>query len=85
MNMCNKCESLHNDRFENNHHKYKLDNNINEFFTDLYKEKGHLNKLAYFCKIHNQLCCAECVIKIKYKENGQHKDCQICTIEDIKE
>ena len=85
MNMCNKCEIHHTELFENSHHQYKLDKNINEIFTGLCKEKGHLNKLEYFCKTHNQLCCAECVVRIKYKGNGQHKDCNICTIEDIKE
>ena len=85
MNMCNKCEILHTELFENSHHQYKLDKNINEIFTGLCKEKGHLNKLEYFCKTHNHLCCVECIARIKYKGNGQHKDCNICTIEDIKE
>ena len=29
------------------------------------------------------LCCAFCITKIKNKDNGQHKDCDLCLIEDI--
>ena len=39
----------------------------------------------YFCKNHNVLCCAACISKIKGKGNGQHADCEICFIEDIKD
>ena len=39
----------------------------------------------YFCKTHNQLCCAACIPKIKNKKNGQHTDCEIYLIEDIKD
>ena len=49
------------------------------------KENGHSDKLIYFCKPHNQLCCAKCISKIKGKGNGQHSNCEICFIEDIKE
>ena len=38
----------------------------------------------FFCKNHNQLCCTACITKIKGKEYGQHTDCDICIIEDIK-
>ena len=41
-------------------------------------------ELEYFCKTHNQLCCAACLCKIKKNENGKHLDCDTCTIEEIK-
>ena len=82
--MCNKCESHHSELFEN-HHKYSIDEINKEIFTGFCNEENHLNKLEYFCKTHNKLCCAECIINIKHKGNGKHKECNICVIEDIKE
>ena len=47
--------------------------------------KKHNNyKLEYFCKNHNQLCCAACLCKIKGNGNGKHKDCNVCYIKKIK-
>ena len=82
--MCNKCESHHLELFDN-HHQYKLDKNINEIFTGFCKEKNHIDKLDYYCRNHNQLCCSSCIIKIKRKGKGQHTDCDVCNIEDIKD
>ena len=82
--MCNKCENHHSELFPN-HNKYKLDNNVNEIFTGFCKEKNHSNPLLFLCKSHNQLCCGACLSKIKQKGNGQHSDCDVCLIEDIKE
>jgi hypothetical protein len=48
-------------------------------------EQNHGNRLEYFCKTHNKLCCIACVTKIKGFGNGQHSDCNICFIKDIKE
>ena len=31
------------------------------------------------------MCCSGCIAKIKRKDKGQHSDCEICLIEDIKE
>ena len=42
-------------------------------------------KYEYFCKNHNQLCCAACLCKIKNNKNGLHHDCEVCNIEDIKD
>ena len=42
------------------------------------------NKLEYFCKKHNKLCCAACLCIINRKGNGIHKDCKVCFIEKIK-
>ena len=83
--MCNKCENFHSALFKN-HHSFKLDKDITEIFTGFCKEKNHYyDKLTYFCKVHNKLCCAACVTKIKGEGNGQHTDCDICFIKDNKE
>ena len=42
-------------------------------------------KLEFYCKAHNTLCCAACLSKIKEKGNGQHFECEVCCIENIKE
>ena len=84
--MCNKCEKHHSELFqEKNHNLIKLEKgkDITEIFTGFCNEKNHKLGLQYFCKKHNILCCGQCVIKIKGKENGQHSDCDICFIEDI--
>ena len=80
--LCNKCISLHSQLFEN-HQNYNLEKDISEIFTGLCKKKKHKNELKYYCKDHNILCCAACISKIKDKENGQHKDCNVCNIEEI--
>ena len=82
--MCNKCESIH-QKLCYNHSPYNLNENINDIFTGICKEENHLNSLDYFCKNHNVLCCAACISKIKGKGNGQHADCDICFIENIKD
>ena len=79
--MCNKCEKFHSELLQN-HHSYNLDKNINEIFTGFCKLSNHY-ELKYYCKNHNQLCCVACIANIKDKENGQHKDCNICIIENI--
>ena len=81
--MCNKCESYHSPLFEN-HHSYQLNKN-EDIFTGYCQEYDHLEKLKYFCKSHNKLCCAACIVKFNKKGEGQHKDCDVCYIEDIKE
>ena len=80
--MCNKCENLHSTLFKK-HNILKL-NNEDDMFTGYCKEKDHY-KLKYFCKDHNQLCCVACIAKINIRGDGQHKDCNICDIDDIKE
>ena len=82
--MYNKCENLHNDLFEE-HHKYNLNENINEFFTGKCKEPNHKIELNFFCKNHNKLCCSSCITKIKEKGYGQHNDCDVCLIDNIKD
>ena len=56
-----------------------------KYLQDFAKENNHLEKLEYFCKTHNKLCCSSCIVKIKREGKGQHTDCEICVIEDIKE
>ena len=81
--MCHKCENHHSELFQD-HHKHKLDEDINAIFTGFCKEKNHYEQLEFFCKNHNQLCCAACISKIKREGKGQHTDCDVCNIEDIK-
>ena len=82
--MCKKCDNIHS-KLCQHHHPYNLDKDSEDIFTGICKVQNHSVKLNYFCKNHNQLCCAECITKIKDKENGQHNDCNICSIEDIKD
>ena len=81
--LCNKCGNHHSELFEN-HSVFNLDKNAQEIFTGICKEFNHKNELIYYCKDHNILCCAACLSKIKDKENGKHHDCNVCTIEEIK-
>ena len=82
--MCNKCENLHSSLFKK-HNFFKLNKDIDILFTGFCQEKNHPNKLEYFCKDHNQLCCSTCIAKLNKKGDGQHKDCNVCEIELIKE
>lgn len=87
--MCSNCDSIHSNLCPN-HQKYDLTttpyNSSQEIFTGFCpKENHHQIKLDYYCKSHNQLCCAACIAKIKDKENGQHNDCDVCSLEEIKE
>ena len=82
--MCNKCENLHSSLFKN-HNTLKVNKDIDILFTGFCNEKNHPNKLEYFCKNHNQLCCSTCIAKLNKKGDGQHKDCNVCEIENIKE
>ena len=81
--MCNKCEKTHSSFFKN-HNPYNI-NKEEEIFTGYCKEKNHNDKLKYYCKNHNQLCCSICIAKLNKEGDGQHKDCDICHIEEIKE
>ena len=82
--LCNKCEIHHSEIFQD-HHQFKLDKNLDDIFTGFCKEDKHREELDYFCKSHNQLCCSSCITKIKGKKKGQHSECDVCFIEDIKE
>ena len=82
--MCNKCETFHSKLFPN-HQTFNSDKDIDNIFTGFCKEKGHPIKLDFYCKTHNQLCCGMCIAKIQKEEIGKHKDCTVCTIEEVKE
>jgi len=82
--MCKQCEDFH-CSFIKNHHLNRLVEDTNEIFTGFCTEGSHENKLEYFCINHNQLVCASCITKIKGKGNGQHSECCVCLIDDIKE
>ena len=81
--MCNKCQNFHATLFKS-HHPHNL-NKEEEIFTGFCKEKNHPNRLEYFCKEHNQLCCANCIAKLNDSGDGQHKDCNVCNIKSIKD
>ena len=82
--MCKDCETCHEKLFKN-HHKFniKKEEKEEDIFTGLCKEYNHLIELEYYCKNHNILCCAKCITNFEDKENGHHKDCDICPINDF--
>ena len=81
--MCKKCENFHSDLFVN-HTSYKIDKDYEEISAFIYcDEKDHSQKLEYYCKNHNKLCCGLCLCKIKDDKNGQHTNCDVCYIKDI--
>ena len=82
--LCNKCLNIHIEYLET-HHITNLNKNNKEIFTGLCQEENHKNKLEYYCKNHNKLCCVACLCKIKSNGNGQHSSCDVCNIKDIKE
>ena len=82
--MCNKCEKFHSKLFSN-HQIHNLDKQLEEIFTGFCKEPNHRDILEFFCKDHNTLCCTACLCKIPKKNIGQHKDCNVCLIEEIKD
>jgi len=81
--LCNKCSNLHQGLFKK-HKAYNIDIN-KEIFIDKCEENEHNIKLEFYCKNHNKLCCAACISKIKANGFGQHKDCDVCVLQDIKE
>ena len=82
--MCKKCENLHS-QLLTNHQIFTLDKNINEIFTGFCNVEKHQMELEFFCRKHNQLCCAACIAKIQKNSIGEHKDCDVCLIEEIKD
>ena len=83
--MCNKCETHHTKLFKT-HQSFILNPTNEDIYNEFCEEEAHNNfKLKYFCKNHNTLCCAACIAKMIGKGDGQHKECNICFIEDIKD
>ena len=82
--MCNKCLNYHKEFFED-HRLINIENNLKELFIDNCRENGHNKKLEFYCKNHNTLCCVGCISKLEEKNYGQHKNCDVCSIEKIKD
>ena len=83
--LCNKCSNIHLEYLES-HPMYNLgENNNQEIFTGLCPELNHKDNLMFYCKNHNKLCCAACLSKMKENGYGQHFNCEVCLIKDIKE
>ena len=80
--LCNKCLKFH---AEMEDHKTINLNEKNEIFIDKCKEKNHNDKLEFYCKEHNILCCVACISKIKEYGYGQHSDCKVTHIQEIKD
>ena len=80
--MCNKCENSHSKLYQD-HWTNNFDNS-SDIFTGYCAKKNH-SALEFFCKTHNQLCCSSCICKIKDELYGQHTDCDVCKIREIKE
>ena len=83
INLCRNCDNFHSKLFQN-HHKYNIDKSIEEVFTGLCKEEKHSNELQFYCKNDNKLCCSSCLSKIKDKYYGQHSECEVYSIQEIK-
>ena len=83
--LCNKCSNIHLEYLES-HSLYNLsENNNQEIFTGLCQELNHKESLMFYCKNHNKLCCAACLSKMKVNGYGQHFNCEVCLIKDIKD
>ena len=83
--LCNKCSNIHLEYLES-HPMYNLgENNNQEIFTGLCPELNHKDNLMFYCKNYNKLCCAACLSKMKENGYGQHFNCEVCLIKDIKE
>ena len=84
--MCNKCDNFHSKLcFHHNWFNLGKNNGNEDIFTGFCKEEKHNTELEYFCKDHNELCCSSCLCKIKGRGKGQHSDCDVCHIIEIKE
>ena len=82
--LCTKCHNLH-PEVHDNHNLINLDKDLNEIFINICKEEGHNDKLEFYCKNHNTLCCLACLCKFKVNRYGQHSECVTCYINDIKD
>ena len=80
--MCNKCENSHSKLYQN--HSINNFDSSSDIFTGYCDKKNH-SFLEFYCKTHNQLICSSCICKIKNELYGQHTDCDVCMINEIKE
>ena len=81
--LCETCSTSHFDA-NPNHNLFSVDKDLRLNFTG-YCSEGHPNKLEYYCSTHNNLCCAACLCKINDKGDGQHTECKVCHMDEIKE
>ena len=81
--MCVNCDKFHS-KLLSSHQTYSVNEQLDDIFSEFCQEKNHSNKLEFYCKTHNILCCAACTSKIGKDGIGSHKDCDVCFIEDIK-
>ena len=81
--LCNKCQKTHTELYD--HLLISQDKDLKEIFTGYCEEENHPCELNFYCKTHNKLICAACISKIKIEGFGQHTDCDISTLEDIKD
>ena len=72
---CNKCQNYHAEIFEE--HKIINLKDVNEAFIEICKEANHSQKLEFYCKEQNSLCCTACTSKMKEDGYGQHFDCNV--------
>ena len=83
--LCNKCSNNHLEYLES-HPLYNLaENNNQEIFTGLCQELNHQIGLKFYCKNHNKLCYEACLSKMEVNGYGQHFNCEVCLIKDIKD
>ena len=82
--LCNKCSKIHSEWFQT-HVVYNLNKEKEEIFNNYCQEKYHSNILEFYCKTHNVLCCSSCISIINNEKYGQHSDCDVCSIEEIRE
>ena len=54
--MCLKWETIYSSLCIK-HNVFKLGKDLKDIFTGYYKIENHNNKLQYFCRDNNQLCC----------------------------
>ena len=81
--MCKKCLGTHSNLLPN-HQASNIGEEKNETISEFCREEKHNQALEYYCKTHNKLCCALCITKIQGNGKGQHKNCDICVIDDYK-
>ena len=83
--LCNKCSNIHTEYLQTHQINNLSENNNEEIFNGLCQESNHKENIMFYCKNHNKLCCAACLSKIKVNGYGQHFNCEVCLIKEIKE
>ena len=81
--LCNKCKQHHSELFKS-HSEDILDKNSTTILSKYCRDEHHNVEFEYFCKTHNQLCCAKCISKFVKKGNAKHNNCDLCLLEDFK-